>query len=92
MNTLDVSAPAPNVINAHHPDDTQKVRRAAADFEALLVEQLLRAAQPEGGGDSPDASALLDVGRQQFAHAIASGGGLGIAKMVMAGLGTNANR
>lgn len=92
MNTVEISAPGPNVINAHPADDTQKVGRAASDFEALLIEQLLQAAQPEDGGDSPDGSALLAVGRQQFAHAIASGGGLGIATMVVAGLGTNANR
>lgn len=92
MNTLDVSATAPIVLNAHHADDAQKVRRAAADFEALLIEQLLRAAQPEDSGESRESAALLDVGRQQFARAIANGGGLGIATMVSAGLGTNANR
>ena len=92
MNTLDVSAAAPNVIRVQHTEDAQKVRRAAADFEALLIEQLLRSAQPEDSARSPEGSTLLDIGRQQFAQAIASGGGLGIAKMVVAGLGTNANR
>lgn len=92
MNTPELSATGLNVINTRHPDDAQKVRRAAADFEALLIEQLLRAAQPEDCAGSPEGATLLDVGRQQFAQAIASGGGLGIAKMVMAGLGTNANR
>ena len=44
-------------------------------------------------GDTQDQnSTLLELGEQQMAQALASNGGLGIAKMVMAGLNQNANR
>ena len=37
-------------------------------------------------------SALLEMGEQQFAQTLANNGGLGIAKMVIAGLENHANR
>ena len=81
-------------------DNTTRIRQAATDFEALLLAQMLRSARETGGhglsGDDDDEdqanSSLMELGEQQFAQAMASSGGLGIAKMVVAGLTKNADR
>ena len=80
-------------------DSPARVRHAATDFEALLLAQLLKSARESGGGltgddaeDNQENSTLLELGEQQFAQALASSGGLGIAKMVVTGLVKNADR
>lgn len=77
--------------------DSKKLADAARQFEALLIGQLLRSARdPDEEGPMEDqggtGSALLDMGEQQFAQALAASGGLGIAKMVITGLESHANR
>jgi Rod binding domain-containing protein len=80
-------------------DSPAKLRKAATDFEALLLGQMLKSAREAGGtgltGNSDDDeanSSLLELGEQQFAQAMASSGALGIAKMVLAGLTNHADR
>jgi Rod binding domain-containing protein len=95
------SAPAPSFA-APLPgsqDTPEKIRKAATDFEALLITQMLKSARESGGGMTGDAdeqdetnSTLLELGEQQLAQALSSSGGLGIAKMVIAGLTNHANR
>jgi len=83
---------------ARQKDDPAKIRAAATQFESLLIYQMLQSARASGGtgvsgdGDSGDTSSLVELGEQQFAQALACGGGLGIAKMVIAGLESHANR
>ena len=77
--------------------EQRKVQKAATDFEALLIAQMLRSAHGEGAGSwSGDgdtaSSSLVDLSEQQFAQALAEQGGLGIGKMVLAGLKPDANR
>lgn len=79
-------------------DSPEKVRKAATDFEALLIAQLLKSARESGGGMTGDAdeqdetnSTLLELGEQQMAQALSSNGGLGIANMVVAGLTNHAH-
>jgi Rod binding domain-containing protein len=57
------------------------------------------AREASGGGltadeadDSEANSTMIELGEQQFAQALASSGGLGIAKMIITGLAKNANR
>lgn len=74
-----------------------KIKEAASQFEALLITQMLQSSRASGGeglmGDTQDQnSTLLELGEQQMAQALASNGGLGIAKMVVVGLNKNANR
>ena len=74
-----------------------KIKEAASQFEALLITQMLQSSRASDGeglmGDAQDQnSTLLELGEQQMAQALASNGGLGIAKMVVAGLNKNANR
>ena len=79
-------------------DTPAKIKEAASQFEALLINQMLQSARASGGtgmsdDDDEDAnSTLLELGEQQLSQALASSGGLGIAKMVVAGLESHANR
>jgi Rod binding domain-containing protein len=79
-------------------DSPAKIRQAATDFEALLLAQMMKSARETSGGgvddaeDSEENSTMIELGEQQFAQALASSGGLGIAKMVITGLAKNANR
>jgi len=81
-------------------DSPAKIKQAATDFEALLLAQMMKSAREASGGgltadeadDSEANSTMIELGEQQFAQALASSGGLGIAKMVITGLAKNANR
>ena len=80
-------------------DTPAKIGKTATDFEALLLAQLLKSARETSSGLSGDGtddnqanSTLIELGEQQFAQALASSGGFGIAKMVATGLVKNANR
>lgn len=79
-------------VTAQPKDTTGKIQKAATDFEALLLGQLLRLARESGGGsfedgeDSETNSSLMELGEQEFAQTLAAQGGLGIARMVTAGL------
>ena len=73
--------------------DPKKVAKAAKDFEALMVGQVLKIARESsdggwlGTGNEDQAGGLaMDIAEQQFAQAMAQGGGLGIAKLVTDGL------
>ena len=82
-------------------DSPERVQKAASEFEAMFLAQMLKTARKGGGGgltgdgddDDDDANnTMIELGEQQFAQALASSGGLGIAKMVVAGLKKNADR
>ncbi len=80
-------------------DTPEKIGKAAKDFESLLIAQMLKSARESGGGITGDAdeqdetnSTLMELGEQQLAQALSNSGGLGIAKMVVAGLTNHANR
>jgi Rod binding domain-containing protein len=70
--------------------DTGKLDKAAHDFEALLVSQMLKSSHGEGGwlgtGDDNSGDTAIGMGEEQLAQALANGGGLGLAKMIEAGL------
>lgn len=75
------------------PSEFRHVRdahTAAAEFEAVLVGQLLESALANegfslGGGDS-SAKTMQDFGRDHLARVIAKSGGLGLAAIVEKGL------
>jgi Rod binding domain-containing protein len=73
-------------------DDPAKIRGAAQQFEALLLEQVLHSARGDGSGwlgtDADSAGGCAtDLGEQQLALAVAQNGGLGLAKLIASGLG-----
>ena len=64
---------------------------AAKDFEALLVSQMLRSVREEGSGwlgtgDDQASEAAFGLGEEQFARALSARGGLGLARVIEAGL------
>lgn len=64
---------------------------AAREFEALLIGQLLSSAfSPDqmglGGEMDSGGQTMLDMGREHLARTIAEGGGLGLGKLIEAGL------
>ncbi len=76
-------------------DTPEKISGAAKQFEALMIEQMLKSARDTSGGgwlggeDDPDdqtGSLVMELGEQGLAQAMAVNGGLGIAKMVTANL------
>ena len=73
--------------------EAAKTRDAAREFEALLIEQMLRSARSAGSGEwmgeDQTGSALPEMAEQQFARALSAGGGLGLAKLVVEGLERN---
>jgi len=56
-----------------------------------LLAQMLKTARSDDSDDQQN-STMLELGEQQFAQSMANNGGLGIAKMVIAGLTKNADR
>jgi Rod binding domain-containing protein len=69
-----------------------KIDDAAKQFEALMLGQILKAARQSsdggwlGTGEDQSGALALDMAEQQFAQAMSLRGGLGLAKMVTAGL------
>jgi Rod binding domain-containing protein len=67
-----------------------RVEDAARQFEALLIDQMLRTAKETDSGDSEDdgssSSTMLDIANQQFSQLLAKNGGLGLAKLIVEGL------
>lgn len=83
--------------SAQNPKQVAKLRDAATQFEALLVTKMLQSARESGNGswagnENGEDSTMMELSEQQFAQALASSGGLGIAKMVVAGLTKHENR
>jgi Rod binding domain-containing protein len=71
-----------------HAED--KVAGAARDFEALLIGQILKSVHEEGGwlgsGDDDAGEAAVGLGEEQLARTMATSGGLGLSKLISAGL------
>lgn len=78
--------------------DPAGIRAASAEFEALLVGQMLRAMREAGGGgwlggDEQDAAfSLMEMAEQCLAVALASQGGLGLARLVEQSLTAQASK
>jgi flagellar protein FlgJ len=70
--------------------DPGRIKEAAQQFEAILIQQLMKSAHAAGGatwmGEDESGSALSEMAEQQFARMLASGGGIGLAKLVAQGL------
>ncbi|MCC6585896.1 MAG: hypothetical protein IT168_04180 [Bryobacterales bacterium] len=72
-------------------DNKQKIGKAATDFEALMVTQLLRAARAGGSGwlgsgEDQSSSTMLEMAEEFLSQTMASSGGLGMAKQITQGL------
>ncbi len=76
-------------------DTPEKIAGAAKEFEALMIGQILKTAREATGGgwlgedkdqDDQTGSMVMDLAEQGLSQALATKGGLGIAKMVTAKL------
>lgn len=77
----------------------KKVADAAGQFEALMIGQILKAAHGSesagwlGAGEDDDSSSTaIQMAEEYLGQAIAKGGGLGIAKMVIKGIDKGASK
>ena len=73
------------------PDTPKKLAKAATDFEALLLSQMLRSAREAStttldGSDSGSDDSVMDFAEQQLGTLMASAGGLGLGKLAVSGL------
>jgi Rod binding domain-containing protein len=76
-------------------DTPQKISGVAKQFEALMIEQMLKSGRDTSGGgwlgtddnqDDQTGSLVMELAEQSLSQAMAARGGLGIAKMVTANL------
>ena len=87
-----VSGAIPGLASPRVQDSPERIKDAASQFEALLMGEILKAAKSDngdgwGGDDADQASATaMDFANEYFARALSSTGGLGLSKMIVAGL------
>lgn len=81
------------------PPDVTKIHNTAQQFEALLIGQLLKTSREAGssgwlgtGDDDQAGQIAMEVGEQEFARMLASGGGLGLSKTIEDGMRQDAAR
>jgi len=69
-------------------DSPEKVAESAKQFESLLIAQMLRQMRESSGGgwmgtgDDQAGMRMTEVAEEQFAQALSSQGGLGLAHMI----------
>lgn len=87
---VDTAAPTQQFVSLQ-PDRSGSLRHAAEQFEAPFVGQMLKSVRESASEDSEDDpganSTFLELAEDQLAQSLAARGGLGIATMVMTGLG-----
>jgi peptidoglycan hydrolase FlgJ len=78
---------------AKNSNSPEKVKGAAQQFEALLINQLLKTAKESGssgwlgaGDDDETGQASIELAEQQLSNVIAKNGGLGLTKFIVQGL------
>jgi Rod binding domain-containing protein len=87
--TAPVSASSAMLETTPEPKPT-KAADAAKQFEALLINQMLRSVRDASAEEDDDSgkSTMLDIADQQFSKLLANNGGMGLARMIVAGLNT----
>ena len=78
--------------------DPAKVENAAKQFESLLIGQIMKSMHEAGSadwmgtGDDPSGESAMELAEEQFAQAMASQGGLGLAKLIVKGITVQQSR
>lgn len=90
-----INAQNPLAISASDPPRVQKLKRAATDFEAMLLAKWWSSMKDSGLGEQDDSTdpghdTLDAMGIQAMSSAVASRGGLGIGAMLVHSLLSNA--
>jgi peptidoglycan hydrolase FlgJ len=88
MTGLLISTPGAASLGTPAQPKPKNAAEAAKQFEALLIGQMLRSAREAAASDEHDSTGetMFDLAGQQFAQMLANSGGLGLAKMIAAGL------
>ena len=80
-------------ISTDVPINTEQLKRtgAAKDFEALLIGQMLHSVREAGSdwldsGEDQASDAAFGLGEEELAKALSQSGGLGLSKVIDAGL------
>jgi len=78
-------------IPAHAADDPAQLKKVAAEFESLLLAQMLKSAREScsggwSGEEEESGSTMIEIAEQQLARLMAAKGGVGLAKLVVSGL------
>ena len=81
-----------DVLSTAAQDDGTKVRKAAQQFEGLILGQMLKSVHESsddgvlGNADDPSGSTAMEMAYENIAQTMAANGGLGLAKFVEKGL------
>ena len=94
VGTVGTEPALPTTASQSGRNDSARVKDAACQFESLLIGQLMKSARADSSGWLSDGdedqagSTATDMAEEHFAKALASQGGLGLARMVVSGLET----
>lgn len=85
------------ILSGAPAEQGAKLKKAAGEFEALLIGQMLKSARESGSGwfgtgEDEASSTTAGYAEEQFAQTIAAQGGLGIASMLTKGLHADQQR
>jgi Rod binding domain-containing protein len=75
-----------------------KLHKAAQDFEALMIGEMLKTTRESGSGgwlgsgDSAGNDSAMSLAEGQLSQALASGGGLGLARLIEKQLGNSGDQ
>ncbi len=96
MSDLSISAPqvpllSPGLDTPAKGDTPEKIETAAKQFEALLIAQMMKSMHEDGakgwlGEEDESSECATEMAEEQFAQAMANGGGLGLSRMIIEGL------
>ena len=81
-----------DILSTASHDDGTKVKKAAQQFEGLILGQMLKSVHESndegvlGSGDDPSGSTAMEMAYENIAQTMAANGGLGLAKFVEKGL------
>jgi Rod binding domain-containing protein len=80
--------------NPKTTDDPARIHEAAQQFESFLIAQILKSMSSSdsflGTEDDQAGSTAVEMAEEEFAKSLSSRGGLGLAKLVEAGLQSSA--
>jgi Rod binding domain-containing protein len=68
---------------ARPAEQSLRLHKAAQDFEALLIQDLLNMAKDEDSSQEPGMAGYEDMRTEAIATAMASNGGIGVGKLLI---------
>jgi Rod binding domain-containing protein len=86
---------SPAMVGGANPSSqasSARLKSAAAEFEALLIAQMLKDIRESGGeswlgaGSDPSGAHMMGLAEEQMAKALSAQGGLGLSQLAMDGL------